>query len=271
MGVLEYGVLRTIERRVTALAAGGERMSVPIRIDGVTKTFPRAGGGRRVVLDDFSLHVEAGELVALVGPSGGGKTTILHLVAGLDRPRTRARSTPPRPPVVGMVFQQPRLLDVARARARTWRWPLERRGDRPRARRASSLHAVGDPQPASGRRSRSRTTLSGGQRHAARGRTRVRHRPAPRAARRALQPRSTSSTARRLRLLLQELWLDGRRTGLLVSHNPLEAALLADRVVVLGTEPASIVAEHRAELPRPRHPEDESLYHLHRTIVSALV
>ncbi|HWI75206.1 MAG TPA: ABC transporter ATP-binding protein, partial [Baekduia sp.] len=78
-------------------------------------------------------------------------------------------------------------------------------------------------------------------------------------------------TARRLRLLLQELWLDGSRTGLLVTHNPLEAALLADRIVVLGSGPAHIVQEHRVDAARPRSPEDESLFALHREIVGALV
>jgi putative ABC transport system ATP-binding protein len=44
------------------------------------------GGGRGVVLDHASLSVERGEFVALVGPSGGGKSTTLHLIAALDRP-----------------------------------------------------------------------------------------------------------------------------------------------------------------------------------------
>jgi ABC-type lipoprotein export system ATPase subunit len=49
----------------------------------VVKQYP---GGRAVVLDEASLSVAPGEFVVLVGPSGGGKTTTLHLVAALDRP-----------------------------------------------------------------------------------------------------------------------------------------------------------------------------------------
>ena len=48
----------------------------------VVKTY---GSGRGVVLDHVSLTVAPGEFVVLVGPSGGGKSTTLHLVAALDR------------------------------------------------------------------------------------------------------------------------------------------------------------------------------------------
>ena len=56
--------------------------------DRVSKIYPAA---RPVVaLDSIDLSVSPGEFLAVVGPSGGGKSTLLHLVAGIDRPTSGA-------------------------------------------------------------------------------------------------------------------------------------------------------------------------------------
>ncbi|WP_442509597.1 ABC transporter ATP-binding protein [Novipirellula sp. SH528] len=54
-----------------------------LRISDLTKTFDQPGGGRLTVLDVPQFEIAAGEQVALIGESGGGKTTLLHLIAGL--------------------------------------------------------------------------------------------------------------------------------------------------------------------------------------------
>jgi ABC-type lipoprotein export system ATPase subunit len=56
-----------------------------VAAEGVVKTYGEGRAARRV-LDGASLHVHAGEVVAILGRSGTGKSTLLHLVGGLDRP-----------------------------------------------------------------------------------------------------------------------------------------------------------------------------------------
>jgi ABC-type lipoprotein export system ATPase subunit len=56
-----------------------------VRAEGLVKTFGEGRAARRV-LDGASLSVAAGEVVAVVGRSGTGKSTLLHLIGGLDRP-----------------------------------------------------------------------------------------------------------------------------------------------------------------------------------------
>jgi ABC-type lipoprotein export system ATPase subunit len=56
-----------------------------VAADGLVKTYGQGRAARRV-LDGASLHVEAGEIVAILGRSGSGKSTLLHLIGGLDRP-----------------------------------------------------------------------------------------------------------------------------------------------------------------------------------------
>jgi lipoprotein-releasing system ATP-binding protein len=58
-----------------------------IAIAGVNKSFI-SGPGRVDVLHDINLGIERGERVAIVGPSGAGKTTLMHILGGLDRPTT---------------------------------------------------------------------------------------------------------------------------------------------------------------------------------------
>jgi thiamine transport system ATP-binding protein len=82
-----------------------------LRVDGCRLTWPD-------FVADYTLDVEAGSLCAVVGPSGGGKTTLLHMIAGFEEPETGSLSwegrslrgvDPARRPV-SMVFQDHNLF-----------------------------------------------------------------------------------------------------------------------------------------------------------------
>jgi len=241
-------------------------MSAPITFASIGKSFRRPHSPKpEMVLDNFSLHIRSGELLALVGPSGVGKTTLLHIAAGLEVPDIGSITvgSSGRPARLGMVFQQPRLLDWRSVRTNV-DLAATAAGKDPK-RGLALLNAVGladytEVYP---------TSLSGGQRQRV-GLARAF----------AVEPELLlldepfsaldELTARRLRLLLQELWKQAPPTGILVTHNMLEAAFLADRVVVLGGKPARIREEILIELRRPRHPEDPALFEAHRKIMTVL-
>ena len=82
-------------------------MAVALRLHVRRKPLP----GRADVLADFSLAAEPGEIVALTGASGCGKTTTLRIVCGLDHGYEGELQWPLGPPArIGTVFQEARLL-----------------------------------------------------------------------------------------------------------------------------------------------------------------
>jgi len=129
--------------------------------------------GRIRALEDVSLHLDEGELVALTGPSGGGKSTLLNLIGSLDRPDdgeivvggldVTHLDDPSRYRVemVGFVFQFHNLITTLNAVENV---QIPMLGTRPRAERERRAHELLDEVGLGGRVRNYPPTLSGGER-----------------------------------------------------------------------------------------------------------
>ncbi|WP_114393604.1 ABC transporter ATP-binding protein [Oleisolibacter albus] len=223
-----------------------------IRISDMTLAF--AGDrGPTTVLKDFSLTIDKGEFVAVVGASGVGKSTLLRVIAGLVRAQSGTVDTD-QPPTPGrrpyaLVFQDARLLPWRRV-VRNVEFGLEGLGLDAGAKRRRALDVLALVGLAD-KADRWPHQLSGGQRQ------RV-------AIARALavdpdllmmdEPFGAldAITRQTLQDELVDLWQRTGKTILFVTHDIDEAVYLADRVVLLAGSPAGVRSEDCIALPRPR-------------------
>ena len=183
--------------------------------------------GEHHVLTDVSLAIDKGEIVALIGRSGSGKSTVLRVLAGLSKDHTGSRTVAGSP---AMAFQEPRLFPWRDVRSNV-AYGLNRnklRGAEVRARAERALADVG----LADRSTVWPSTLSGGQAQ------RVSLARALVAEPELLlldEPFGALDALTRLTMrdLLLELWREHGFGVLLVTHDVDEAVALADRVLVL--------------------------------------
>ncbi len=236
-----------------------------VRMRDVVKRFaaPRRGAAAITALDGLSLHAAPGEIVAVVGASGCGKTTLLELVCGLSAPDA------------GTVDAAPAALMAQRDLLLPWRGAVDNA--------ALALHVAGVPRSAARGRAAALLAdfglgdfadarpheLSGGMRQ------RVAF------ARTLLSGRTVlcldEPFAALDALTRQEMqdWLAGAlalspRTVVLVTHDVEEAIVLADRVLVMSPRPGRVVAALHVAAARPRNRADASLVALRERALRGL-
>jgi NitT/TauT family transport system ATP-binding protein len=239
-----------------------------IEVQSCSKSFPTAEGkGSFVALQDVSVTVARGEVVALLGRSGSGKSTLLRIMAGLI-PFTSGRVTNNGKPLSGpnpdvaMVFQSFALLPWLTV-IENVEVGLEARAIGRVERTQRALKAI-DMVGLDGFESAYPRELSGGMKQ------RVGFARAMVVEPKVLfldEPFSALDvlTAENLRRELDELWNAGKfpaQSVLLVTHNIEEAVFLADRVLVLSSNPGRVRGEVSVELARPHdrsHPRFKKL------------
>lgn len=224
-----------------------------IRFQDVSKIYQTKSGSVEACLD-VTLDIKKSEFVAVVGPSGCGKTTLLKMLAGLV-PYTSGtisiggqRVTKPQTDV-GIVFQDAIMLD--------WRDVLSNvmlQTDIRHMDRSQFEQVAGDllrKTGLAGFEKKKPYELSGGMKQRVSICRALVHDPPlllldePFGALDAL-------TREQIAMDVQHLWMEKRKTALLITHSIPEAVLLADRVVVMSPRPGRIVEILDIDLPRPR-------------------
>ncbi len=240
--------------------------------DGATPVVVHVQSGRLVyddalLFDGLSLTLKAGVTTCLLGSSGIGKSSLLRLIAGLGPVAAGSRvwCGDGGPVVERIAYMDQRDLLLP------WLSVLDNvtlgsrlRGQRPHRDRALSLlRQVGLSRQASDRP----VTLSGGMRQrAALARTLMEDRAI------VLMDEPFSSLDTLTRMRLQELaaGLLQMRTVLLVTHDPMEALRLGERIHVMSGRPARLDQPLVPPGKPPRDPTSEMLISLHRDLLMRL-
>ena len=226
----------------------------------VVKTRQSSSGALVTAVDHVSFDVAMGEFVCLLGPSGCGKTSILNMLAGLEQPTEGSVALDDRPiagpgPDRAVMFQEPALFPWLSV-AGNVELALKLRGAPSPERRERALRwlskvgldAVADEQP---------HELSAGMRQRAALARALASEPDV-----LLGDEPFGALDAQARELLQDevqrVWVEhaGRKTFVFVTHNVREAALLADRVLVMTAAPGRLLEEVRINAPRPRQLDD---------------
>ncbi len=225
--------------------------STKMAVRSATKFYQTRSGAVHA-LDAVSLEIREGEFLCVLGPSGCGKSTLLWSMAGLHELSSGEirlgsdRIVKPHPEIA-MIFQDANLLPW-RNLADNIAFPFEIKGKRPdRERIAGLLTRVA----LNGFETKYPRELSGGMQQRA---SIVRSLAVDPSVLLMDEPFGAldAFTRDEMNLLIQEIWMETRKTIVFVTHSISEAIFLADRVVVMSARPGRVAATYDIDIPRPR-------------------
>jgi ABC-type nitrate/sulfonate/bicarbonate transport system ATPase subunit len=222
-----------------------------LELSQVSLSYPDRAGRMMTVLGSIDLKILDGDFVCLLGPSGGGKTTLLKLFGGFLAPTSGAvlfqgRELAGSTPQIVMIFQEPNLYPWLTVEKNVSFGP--RMAGRPRAQIKTQIDNLLETVGLSEARHRYPHQLSGGMRQ----RTAIARALATEPQALLLDEPFSSldvSLRRRMQAFIRDIWEINRATMIMVTHSIEEALLCAQRVIVLGGRPSGIVDDLDVSAP----------------------
>ena len=225
-----------------------------LAIEDVSKNF-KGASGTVLALDRVSLNVEEGEFVCLVGASGCGKTTLLNIIAGLEKPDSGTVQADGKP-ITGpgrerlVMFQEPALFPWLNVFGNVL-FGLKLKPNLTNKDRHDVAKYYLELVGLSRFERANIHELSGGMKQ----RVSLARALAPNPRMLLMdEPFAALDALTREQLYgdLQRIWQARNKTIVFVTHNVREAACLGDRVIVFSPRPGRIREEFTVDLPRPR-------------------
>jgi NitT/TauT family transport system ATP-binding protein len=214
-----------------------------------------------VAIESFNLNIRAGEFISIVGPSGCGKSTLLDMIAGLAKPTSGSIIIDGKvvtgPALDRGIVMQGYALFPWRTVKRNVEFGLEIKGLARSEREEISQRFI-ELVNLSGFENHYPHELSGGMKQRVAIARALAYDPEL-----LLMDEPFAAVDAQIRETLQDellrIWEKTQKTIIFVTHSIDEAALLANRVVVMSPNPGRIKAVIEVELPRPRTNEEMRL------------
>ncbi|MBF0111843.1 MAG: ABC transporter ATP-binding protein [Desulfamplus sp.] len=225
-----------------------------IDICNVSKRFSRSDGSDNIVLDNISFSADSGDFVVILGESGGGKTTLLNMLAGIEMPTSGEIFVDEikidgMDPSRSMLFQQPVLIPWLNVKDNV-AYGCKLRGDTDNL--DYRVYQFIEMMGLLGFENAKPSSLSLGMaQRVCLARALVGH------AEMLLLDEPFASldtfTQAHIQEELVNIWLSERFTAVFVTHDINEAILLGNKIILLGGYPGSVKGTYNIEDEYPRN------------------